>query len=309
MPEPISDKSVGLSDLAHDVFAFVIEFPADEVPLFPEQVEKVLASDTLKKKLQSTLLAYALEKTKKGQVFSPSDANLGVAILNGARSAAGDQLLEEIKKGVPAQRVARAFKDFTNALQHTPMGIWVDKEKHWLIVVGVVLAVGGAAALFYTRTDSSIVNLPISQIKGKAIPLWSPGNFTLSGGLLEFQPGQRKLGLEIIGEQKWERLTVKMNLGVVGSDPVAKQGDGHAFVASRDFRSPQMKYSLGIELRIKSDTLPNPFILGLHASVSDNKFSGGDLSAAMKFQDVNFGLKAQTDTKSYAGLFTVSGSF
>jgi hypothetical protein len=309
MPDPSVTGSPKLPELANDVFAFVLEFPASEIPLLPEQVSKVLKSDALRAKLQSAVLDYAIDKTKKGGVFDRSDPKLGLTILDSLSTAAQSQLLEQIKKDAPARRIISAFNDFVASVKHTPMGVWVDKERNWLIIVGVVLAVGGTAALFYTRTDSALVNFPIQHIKGKAVPLWSPGNFKLSGSLLEFQPAQRKLGLEVIGEQKWERLDLAINFGVVGSDPQAKQGDDHAFVASRDFKSIQMKYSLGIQLQVKEGALLNPISLGLHASVTNDKFSGGDLSASMKFSNMAVGLKAQTDTKSYSGLLTISGSF
>jgi hypothetical protein len=298
-----------LSDLAHDVLAFVIEFPAGEIPLLPAQVERVLKSDALREKLQSTLLEYAMEKTKKGVVFNTADSQLGVAILKGVGSVSEKELAKQIAKDLPARRVIGAFNNFTTALKQTPMGVWVDKNRGWLIVVGVVLAVGGTAALFYTRTDSDVVNFPMSQIKGKAIPLWSPGNFKLSGSVLEFQPAQRKLGLEIIGEQKWEKLDLKVNLGVVGSDPGSKQGDDHALVTSKAFTAPQMKYSLGVELKIKDGALPNPIALGLHASVEDNKFSGADFTASTKFKNVNVGVKAQTDGNAHSGWLMIGGSF
>lgn len=301
-------QAPGPLDIAQDLLAFVIEFPAGEIPLLPAQIEKVLKSDSLNEKLQETVLSFAMERTRKGGVFEASDPKLGVAILKAGGDAAQKELLDQIKNGLPAKRVIGAFNNFSAALKQTPMGVWVDKERNWLIVVGVVLAVGGTAALFYTRTDSAMVNFPISQLKGKAIPLWSPGSFKLSGSVIEFQPAQRKLGLEIIAEQKWEKLDLAVKLGVVGSDPQSKQADGHAFVTSKDFTSIQTKYSLGVELKI-DDALPNPITLGLHAAVTDNKFSGGDLSANMKFQNVNIGVKAQTDSKSYSGLLTLSGSF
>ena len=310
MPDPQDSKTPSLSDAAHDVFAFAIEFPAGEIQLVPAQIADLLKSDAVKDKLQSTLLDYAMEKTKKGVVFDQSDPQLGLAILNGLGPVAEKQILEEIKKGLPARRVTTAFNDFVRALKNTPMGVWVDKEKKLLIVVGVALAVGGTAALFYTRTDSDVVNFPISQIKGKAIPLWSPGSFKLSGSLIEFQPAQRKLGLEIIGEQKWQKLDLTLKLGVVASEPAATQGDGHALVTSKEFTSSlQTKYSLGVELKLTDSALPGPFSLGLHAAITNDKFSGGDLTAKLKLPSFDVGVKAQTDAKSTPGLLTISGSF
>jgi hypothetical protein len=309
MPDPQDSKTPTLSDAAHDVFAFAIEFPAGEIPLVPAQIGALLKSDAVKEKLQSTLLDYAMEKTKKGVIFDQSDPKLGLAILNGLGPVAEKQILEEIKKGLPARRVTTAFNDFVRALKNTPMGVWVDKEKNLLIVVGVVLAVGGTAALFYTRTDSDIINFPISQIKGKAIPLWSPGSLKLSGSLIEFQPAQRKLGLEIIGEQKWQKLDLTLKLGVVASEPAATQGDGHALVTSKEFTSLQTKYSLGVELKLTDTALPGPFSLGLHAAITNDKFSSGDMTAKLKLPSFDVGLKAQTDAKSYTGLLTISGSF
>lgn len=296
-------------ELAQDVLAFVLEFPAGELPLLPDQVEKVLQSEALRKKLQTTLFEYAFDKTKKGQVFQTTDPQLGVALLNSTSEVAQKELVNEILKGEPAKRIMKTFDEFNQALARTPMGVWVDKNKGWLIVVGVVIAAGGAAALFYTRTDSDIVNFPISQIKGKAIPLWSPGNFKLSGSIIEFKPADRKLGLEIIGEQKWERLDLKVKLGVVGSDPVAKQTPGAAAVSTLAFNAPQMKYSLGIEFKIKPGGAVNPISLGLHAIVENDKFQQAGVSAGTTYKGVDFGLKGQTDGKSGSGWFFIGGTF
>lgn len=308
MGDAVPAKPPTTCELAQDVIAFVLEFPVEELPLLQGQVEKVLQSDAMRKKLQKTLFEYAFDKTKKGEVFSTSDPKLGIAILNSTSEVGQKELVKQIMNDVPAKRVMKAFDDFNQALKQTPMGVWVDKNKGWLIVVGVVLAVGGTAALFYTRTDSDVVNFPISQIKGKAVPIWSPGNFKLSGSLIEFQPADRKLGLEVIGEQKWERLDLKLKLGVVGSDPLAKPADGQAAVSTREFHLPQMKYSLGIELKIKPEAA-NPINLGLHATVENDKFKNAGLTAGTSYKGIDFSAKAQTDGKETSGWFLIGGSF
>jgi hypothetical protein len=302
-------KAPTACELAQDVLAFVIEFPQGELPLLQGQIEKVLQSDAVKKKLQEQLFEYAFEKTKRGEVFAPIDPKLGEALLKGIGETGQKELVNLVLKDEPARRILRAFDDFKRALSQTPMGVWVDKNKGWLIVVGVVLAVGGSAALFYTRTDSDVVNFPIDQIKGKAIPLWSPGKFTLSAGLLEFRPADRKLGIEVIGEQKWERVELKLKLGVVGSDPVAKAPTGEALVSTREFHTPQMDYKLGIELKLKNPSLPNPIALGLTADFMDSKFKSAGVTAGASYKGVDFKLKGQTDGKETSGWILIGGTF
>jgi hypothetical protein len=138
-------KAPTACELAQDVLAFVIEFPQGELPLLQGQIEKVLQSDAVKKKLQEQLFEYAFEKTKRGEVFAPIDPKLGEALLKGIGETGQKELVNLVLKDEPARRILRAFDDFKRALSQTPMGVWVDKNKGWLIVVGVVLAVGGAA--------------------------------------------------------------------------------------------------------------------------------------------------------------------
>jgi hypothetical protein len=281
------------------------QLPEKEILRLPEQIYESLSSPEVKKALEATLNKFMLANMGKagtGQLTDKEVKGLTEALYGAGKGAAEDVLIGKVKGTPEYKKLLRAINGFGTALNNSPLGVWVDNNKGLLIVTGVVFAVGGTAALFYTRAGGPFVDFPINQIKGKAIELWSPGNFTLSGKILEFQPAVRKLGVEVIGEQKWERVKFTLNLGIVASEKGVEnvQGkavavfDGLTLKADGLAQPLEKKYKLGVGFEF-GRVGPGSIDLSVHGIVTDGRLSGGDLSATYRTKPVDLILKGEAD--------------
>lgn len=296
--------------LFQQLIALVFEIPKQEIPDLPSQIGAALNSSAVQDQIRTALMNFTLDTGKMPGFSSLSEAEqkkLFNAMLSKSAPAFEQQIQKSFTNSPQYKQIANKFNELKVALKQSPLGIWIDKEKSLLIVIGVVVAAGGAAALFYTKTGGPVVDLPISQIKGKVIPLWSIGSFKLGAKLLQFQPAQRKIGIEVVGEQKWNKLDVTVGFGVLATGASVTQLNGEATIATTDafkiktdgtYALQDKKATLGVGIVVGKDKVD----LSVHAILTGDKFTGGSLTGKVNFNNFSVGLTGQQDGKETKGM-------
>jgi hypothetical protein len=191
----------------------------------PDMLAATLKTDKVQNAIKTALDKFMLSRipTTTGQM-SEADAQ---ALLKSLQSVATgpikSELLDQIKKTPQYQALENGVNDFVAAAGCSSLGVWVNQNKTLLIVSGVVLAVGGTAALFVTKTGGPVVDFPLSMLKDAKVPIFKLG--ALSAGLTigELKPSLSEAGAGIVLSDKFDGLTVDLKLGVTAFLAPSKQ--------------------------------------------------------------------------------------
>lgn len=199
-------------------------------PKFLEAVEAELKSRTeemLKSAAGGGLVVSSETVQRGGEKLLSGLAEVGknqfkTAVVNAAKATPE---FKQLEAGV--KRVEDAFKN-------SPVGVWVDANKALLIIVGAVAAIGGGVGLYMAKTGDSVVQ-PINGF-ARTIEL---GTVTITPKLAKFVPSERRIGVGIRGDWKFDRLQTSLN--VMGTSvPGAATGSVEG----------SLRYVLGKELKL-----------------------------------------------------------
>jgi hypothetical protein len=331
MPTFPGSDPLGLATRHVVVLAF--DLLGEEAADLPSLLAKSLSDKNVEDAIQSALNAFMLNRMAEGTgtgVLTANDAHDLLRAVSGWTGGApadaalknvqdstglgslgsqiGDAALNRIKDSPGYKQLATALSGFEAALKTSPMGVWVDEHKTLVYVAGIALVVGGAAALFVTKTGGAAFNFAADAVQGQ---LFKVGTFIVNGKLLAFQPDKRVLGGGLVVTRKFNPLDVSLNIGVVAAGIDVQRVNGHvvlktsglnAGAASPDWpgnRNVDLGFSMGF------DRGPlKPLKLGLGAMVTGGKVTG-DLGISLKTRKAgDFGLQGQISNKQFYGLAT-----
>jgi len=313
MPQALVTKPLG--DATTQVLVLAFDLIGQQTGNLPTLLQNSLSDKSVKDAIQSTLDAFVLKRMAAGTSMdnlTPKDAqDLLTAIAGAAGGKLGDAALQQIKNSSEYKKLEKAVADFEAAAKACPMGVWIDKNSAMIFVTGVVLAIGGVAVLYATKTGGSALNLAISQIKNKPFQVFKVGKFTLQGQMLAFQPDKQTLGAGVVATEKWQQLQVSVGLGVIAAGPQVQQVNGQIVLKTKDVSigltatdSPATKkIDLGLSFGFNQGAL-SPLKVGVGAVITDGKVTGGTLDASLKTPYGDFGLKGQDENKRFQGLAT-----
>jgi hypothetical protein len=302
-----------LGDATQQVVILAFDLVGKEITKLPAQLDTTLQSEPVQKAIKEALQAFALKKVSSGttQVTDEEAKKLGEALLKSADKLT-DGVVNQIKKSSEFKRLEESLKELETALKCSPMGIWVDRNKGVLFIVGIGMALGSAAALYLTKTGGPVIDLPISQIKEKPFQIFKVGSLTLKGQLLEFKPDKQILGAGLLATQKWDKVELSLKLGVIAAGTEVKEVQGQAIVKSNEFSvtvdgkaTPENKQvNLGLGVGFTGNGLPGPLNISVGAVITDGEVTGGTLTGSMKTKYGDVGLQGQADSKQYGGMLT-----
>ncbi|MFL4971940.1 MAG: hypothetical protein ACJ8FU_06875 [Xanthobacteraceae bacterium] len=312
MAEPDTD----VIDAAHQVIVLAFDLVDAEIASLPEQIQKALLSPAVQKAITKSLLDFAKSKSAIGNntVVSDEEAKkLADALRTGVTDAATKELMEKVKATSAYKQLQESIEAFQKAAKHSSLGVWIDKNKNVLYVVGAALVLGSASALYITKTGGTLLNAALDPLKGKEFEVLQVGKLTIKAGLWDFQPDARILGARVFGTLKWEQVKLDLRFGVLAQDAKVQQAEGGAVLKAGQFSvdlsgtaKPQKQV---VDLGLKVGYQAGKFNLGLGAKIQDNILSG-TASAEYKTRNATFGLQGNLGQKDgnlqYGALLTVS---
>ncbi len=174
----------------------------------------------------------------------------------------------------------------------------------------MVLAVGGVAALFVTKTGGPLVDLPLGALKNAKIPIFKLGS--LSGGVTigDLKPSLTEAGAGIVLTDKFDSLSVDLKIGATTFFNPARQVAGAVMTKSSVFSidpsggaAKNNRISLAFTVRSNQDT----FTATIGAILEKDQAPKATLDAKMKVTDgVAFGVKGEASSQGQAVLATVT---
>ncbi|MGP8247404.1 MAG: hypothetical protein ACLQVN_23200 [Bryobacteraceae bacterium] len=307
MPTPGSN----LDDATTQVVVLAFDLVGQQAANLPTLLQNTLSAKPVQDAIQSTLDSFFLKRNVAiaANTLTAKDAqDLLNAIAGAAGGKAGDAALQQIKDSPSYKKLEKAIQDFQAAANSTPMGVWVDKNQAVVYVTGIALVIGGAVALYATKTGGAVLNAVVGQIKNKPIQVFKVGKFTLQAQMLQFQPDQRVLGAGVIATEKWQQLQVSVSLGVVATGAQVQQVNGKVVVKSGGVTvtgaATDTLATNKVDLHLTIGMDKSRVTFGLGAIATGGKVTGGSLDGSVKFGSSDFGLKASDDNKHITGLAT-----
>jgi hypothetical protein len=320
MPPPAA-PAPSLGDATIRVIALAFDLAESEIQNLDTLLQKSLNEDPrVRDAISSALSAFVSKRMASGagtSNMSGKDAlELVKALQAGAGSQIADSISRQIKDTPEYKRLENALGDLQNAAQSSPMGVWVSKNDKLLIVVGLALVLGGSAALYITKTGSGAFDFAIGQVVNKPLDIVHVGKFILQGQLLAFQPATRTIGAGLGATEKWQKVAVTVQIGVVAAGANVQKIDGSVVIKTDDVNvsvtgsatPAQKKINLGLSLGFNEGSLAN-LKVGIGAIITDNNLSGGAINAALKTQVGEFGGTVQEDGKEFKSLLTFTRRF
>lgn len=320
----MADEEVGTIDAASEVVVLAFDLVNSEMPELPGQLAKALESPQVQASIKSTLLAYAKTKARPGGAApaAPGDSEaLLRALATGVQDGAKDSFLEQVKQTPGYKKLETSLGDFKKAAASSDVGIWVDRNKNLLYVVGAVLVVGASATLYITKSGGQLVNKAIGPLKGKELEVLRVGTLSIRAGLWDFRPDARIFGARVSFSASWESVKVEFKLGVLAREANVQEAQASAMMKSGplsltltgDGKPIEKKYDLGLNLGYSGRVGNGAFTLGLGAKVLSAPAGttvGGTLGASYKTPGATFGLAGNLGPQKgggvqYGGLLTL----
>ena len=312
-------SAASVVDAASNTVILAFDLLDSQISSLPDELAKSLQKPEVETAIRAVLTDFIMNKQKSGttRVSDQEATQLANALKDKVAGKITDDVLKQVKETQEYKKLEQSLTDLEKAVKAAPVGVWVDRNKNILYIVGAGLVVGGATALYVTKTGGKVVDFTASQLTGKSVQVFKVGKFSLSGQLVKFEPETRTVGGAITGTEKWDRLDVSVQLGVIATGSDVKQVDGKVVFKSRDInlsitgsaQPAQKTVNLGLGLEMKGTGLPGPLTIGLGVVVKDGKADQGQLSAAMKTKAGDFGLTGSAGKGEQKALATWSVSF
>ena len=311
-PDPI--------DAAHQVIVLAFDLADAELAHLPGQVALALQSPPVQEAIKKTLLDFAKSKAAPGgAVLTAADSQkLLEALGTGIKDAAANNLLDQVKKTPEYKKLEASFEAFKTAAGSSSLGVWVDKNKNILYVVGAALVVGTASVLYITKTGGTVVNTAVDPLKGKEFEVLQIGTLKIKAGLWDFKPDARILGARISAVKEWQKVTLDLKLGILAQGPEIQEVQGAAMLKSGSFSvtltgdgKPQVhQVNLGLKLGYDGVVGNGKFNIGVGAMYQNQAFSG-TLGASYATKNATIGLQGNIGPQKgggtqYGGLLTLT---
>jgi hypothetical protein len=203
--------------------------------------------------------------------------------MGGVAGAMGTDLFDRIKQTPEFLTLEQSLKTLEDALKSSPLGVWIDRNRGVLYVVGAGMAIGGAAALFATKTGGSIVDVPITRLASKPMKVFNVGSLSVAGQIVSFQPRTQTIGAALVATEQLERVQVGVQLGVIATGGAVEQVNGKLVFKTQDVsvsllaasKPVEKTVNLGLGIELTNHGLPGRLsievALGVHGGAQDRR--------------------------------------
>jgi hypothetical protein len=207
----------GAIEATKETLVLALQFADSTLTDSPEIATKVLQNPRIRKAIESALLSEArrlLKQQQKGQASKADDGKkVLTSVVSGVSSAAQAAAKKEIKSSGEYKAVTKSLKQLECAYRGSPIGIFVDKNKGWLIVVATGLALGGATAMYVAKSGDWPAG-QMGKLAGKLVRFKVMGNVEIGLEKVEFKPSERSVGATTFASGKWKSVSTKVSFHV-----------------------------------------------------------------------------------------------
>ncbi|MEQ9411345.1 MAG: hypothetical protein RIK87_26765 [Fuerstiella sp.] len=238
----------GLPGAVKDTLVLVLETTGSTVLDSPKLIEKILSDPKVRQAIEKTALEEAKALTKKqvtGKTVSMDDilasaGKVGKATIDPATQA-GKTALE---KSQQVRRLKEGLRQLECSYRKSTVGVFVDKNKGWLILVGAGLGLGGAAAMYKFKTGDAFA-MPATKLASHLVRFKVLGNVEIAAKDIKFEPSKQLVGATKLTKIKWDKVDVDLELSVTAENEKLKQAVGKGSVAVEVAKGVKVGLSAG----------------------------------------------------------------
>ncbi|MEO2013517.1 MAG: hypothetical protein ABGZ53_04020 [Fuerstiella sp.] len=304
------DKCGGVIDAAKETVVLALKFADKTVLDSPDLAARVLRSSQVKKAIEAALLSEGKRLLQKQQQGSAATNEDGAKLLNkigkSASSAGQAVAKKEITSSREFKEVTQSLKELECAFRGSPIGVFVDRNEGWLIVVATGLALGGATAMYVSKTGDWPAG-QMARLLGTLVRFKVLGNVEVGLENVKFKPSTQMINGRMFASAKWKAVSAKVSFQVSVNDNklastnaqgeiVVKAGAGFTlsgkggvgYSVSPDAQpgSQPVTYNLSLGIAYGANlggSSLNVRLLGYASQESLQRKQGGTLGASFKF--------------------------
>ena len=217
-----ANYEVKVLPLAFDIVKTGGQLAVESVANFDQHIDKLLMSEKFKEAIRKSMRdaqrkiffdsLNGVKLTEKQAENKKLEALL--ATVKKAGSAGVQTSIMNTVRGQQLQQETVAFKE---ALECSPMGVWVDKNKTKLIVVGALGLIGGSVYMYKHRTGDDVADLSKNLLKGT----FNAGAVTFDGKVTAVVPSKRTFGAEMSASYQWQKVKTTAKINILAQENVA----------------------------------------------------------------------------------------
>ncbi len=251
MAEPAEQPEV--LDTSVETFILALDLADDVLQKSPELLADALLSADVQSAVKHALEEFVKDRLNTAPTaITKKDAEaLQNALKDAAIAGIKQSVTHEIKDSAKYRALDASLKKLTEALKKSPAGVWVDKHSKILYIVGAVAIVGGAAAMYVTRTGDAVTGMVFPIEGGKSIKFKPIGKLQLEAGLEKFgfTPSKRLIETRTFLKGTWNQVEVKLNLALTAADgDFTGRADGKVVIPVVKNMNLQIGGSLGSKM-------------------------------------------------------------
>jgi hypothetical protein len=278
-------RTISTLDATSNTVVLAFDLSDPRIADMPNELSRVIHGPFVQSAIRKALVELALARQRLGtSTISDKEAcRFAGALAGGVAGAMGADLFDRIRQTPEFVSVEQSLKSLDETLKNSPLGVWIDRNRGVLYVVGAGIAIGGAAALFATKTGGSVLNVPITRLATKPLKVFNLGSFSLAGQIVSFQPRTQTVGVALVAMEQLERLQVGVQLGVVATGGAVEQVNGKLVFKTQDVslsligtgKPLEKTVNLGLGIEVTNHGLPGRLsievALGVHGSTSQER--------------------------------------
>lgn len=278
----------GLLDTAQETLVLAFKVAESTLLDSPEMIERILRDSKVRKAIETAATSQAKElvqKQQQGKAVSQDDVKTGAAaVAQQAGKAIKDAGIAELEKTAKATReyklLEHSLKELECAWKKSPVGVFVDKNKGLLIVVGAGLALQGAIAMYRFKAGDMIAG-PATSLATKLVKFKVLGNVEIAAKEIRFVPSKQEVGTKMLVTATWERVKVSFEAGITLQNTTVTQANGRADLSVKVAHGVSVKAHGAYQYKAPESNAPwkNPhqYDLGLGLTY-ENAFGNSKLS-------------------------------
>ncbi len=248
MGDPPKENKGGVEEGLEKVVVAAFELTGETLKNAPQLAEDALKS----KEVRQAFLDWAVKETvsavKKGDgtsggsIIVSGDANeAGKRLLESLGESAKDEVIKKIKETPEFKRLEGRVDKLKELFEKSPTGVFVEKNKTWLIISGILAGVGGVTLLYVAKTGDKVLSLA----EGKDVKIAKLGKIEFRAGATKLEPSTTTLGANVIAKGKWDNIEAKVELsGVVSGKNEYVQVGGKAELEYTPNKDTSFKFTL-----------------------------------------------------------------
>ncbi|MEZ6063812.1 MAG: hypothetical protein R3C19_25975 [Planctomycetaceae bacterium] len=223
-------KCGSVLDAAQESLVLALQVAEKTLLESPETIQRILNDPKVKTAIEEAATKQAkelIDQQRKGKAVSSEDVRAKAAALGKAVSAPAKtvalQELEKTAKGTAAYRkLEQSLKELECAWKQSPVGIWVDKHKGLLYIVGAGLALESAIVMYHFKAGDEVTE-PLLKLTQGLVKFKVLGNVEIAAKEIKFVPSKREVGATMLTTATWEKVKVKFEAGITFQDASVAQ--------------------------------------------------------------------------------------